>query len=101
MKRPPFQLRADRGAQSRRPGGRLLTGRATFVWLYGVLLPLAEGLEGVEFRMAPRGGGSNPPWHRITYTADEARALIEEHYPLQRRSLLRGVDHRRARRAAS
>lgn len=88
MKRPPFKLLGSRHAQSRRPGGRIIDGRSTFVWLHGVLIPLAIGYDGpIQIRRRSPDG----PWHTITYTPDEALALIEEHYPLQRASLIRVI----------
>lgn len=92
MKRAPFKLDGRHGAQARRPGGRLLSARRSFVWLHGVIVPIACGLEGVEIRK-----DSNSPWHRITYTPDEAYALLLTHYPMQR-GLRRQVEMHRRRR---
>lgn len=122
MRRIPFKL-AGAAAQARRPSDRDCTmcrgtgrvgnytrscarcngsgrkfvytdARASFVWLYGVLIPLAIGETDVEIRRRSPDG----PWHKITYSSDEAFDLIREHYPLQRKSLTKLVEsHRRKR----
>lgn len=79
MKKPPFKMSASRGAQARRTAGRTLTGRASYVWLHGVLVPLALGAQNVEIRRRSPDG----PWHQITLSEDEAYAQLKEHYPLQ------------------
>lgn len=81
MKRPPFDVSGPRGAQARRAGGRTITGRASFVWLHGVIVPIACGVadDGVEIRRRSPDG----PWHRITYTPDEAYRLLVDRYPMQ------------------
>lgn len=47
-----------------------LTGRASYVWLYGVLVPIAIGHapDGVKIRRCSPEG----PWHLVTATPDEA-----------------------------
>lgn len=91
----PFKMLPSRHAQARRPGGRPggLSGRASFVWLYGVLLPIADGETDVEIRRRSPDG----PWHLVRMSAQ--RALDEiQHYEIQRASLTRGVQARRARK---
>lgn len=87
-------MTGDRGAQARRPGGRPITGRASYVWLHGVLIPLALGARGVEIRRRNPDG----PWHEITLTEDEAFAELQAHYPLQK-GLQRVVELHRAKRS--
>lgn len=77
--KPPFTMSASRGAQARRPGGRVITGRASYVWLHGVLVPAALGATGIEIRRRSPDG----PWHKITMGEDEAWAEIQSGYPLQ------------------
>lgn len=72
----------SRGAVANRIGrGRSLSGRASFVWLHGVLVPIACGLapDGVEIKARDLG-----KWHLITGTPDEAWSLIRQHYPMQK-----------------
>ena len=93
MIRRPFKISTARPAQARRPGGRPggVSGRSSFVWLYGVLLPMADGHDEIEIRLT---GG---PWHRIRADAQAAMDEIQ-HYQIQRASLTKGVQYRRARR---
>jgi hypothetical protein len=83
----------SRGAQTRRwqPGRKpiLLSGRAHFVWLHGVLVPIACGLapDGVEIRRQSPFG----PWHLIRMTPEEALAEIDAGYPLTRAGLRRKI----------
>lgn len=93
MKKHPFQMTGDRGAQARRPGGRTITGRASYVWLHGVLIPLALGARDVEIRRRDPDG----PWHEITLSEDEAYAELKDHYPLQR-GLQQVVERHREKR---
>lgn len=92
-KKPPFEMSASRGAQARRPGGRIITGRASYVWLHGVLIPAALGAQGIEIRRRSPDG----PWHKIVVTEDEAYRALKEHYPLQR-GLQQVVERHREKR---
>lgn len=98
MKRPPFKMVPSRYAVARHaaPDGRVrpLTGRASFVWQWGVLIPIAAGTapRGVEIRET---GLRQGPWHLIDYTEAEAYELIRKHY---RPGTVRLVEsHRRKR----
>jgi hypothetical protein len=99
--RPPFKLHG-RHASARvfdHNGNRVAgvrgfgTGRASYIWAWYVLVPLATGRASyVEFaRSAPDG-----PWHRIEMTMDEAYAQLERGRPWTN-SILRKVDQRRRR----
>jgi len=96
-------MRASRGAQARRRlagGGEIVrSARASYVWLWYVLLPIACGLapDGVEVRMTSPSG----PWHRVTATPDEALDEIRATYPLQRVTLERIAARHRSRIGAS
>lgn len=83
----------SRSAQARRTAGRTLTGRASYVWLHGVLVPLALGAKNVEIRRRSPDG----PWHEITLSEDEAFAELQAHYPLQR-GLQQAVERHREKR---
>lgn len=100
MKRHPFRM-DSRAAVARRDGSMPIGGRASFVWLYGVLIPIACGVapDGVE--IALRRGAKPLVWHRITLTKAEAEAEISDHYPLQRASLGRLIASHRRRKAAA
>lgn len=93
MKRPPFKLRTDRAAQSRRPDGSMLrSGRSTFIYETYVLLPIACGTapQGIDIRIGP-----GHPWHRIDLTHDEAYAIVREKC---RTGLVRQAESHRRRR---
>jgi hypothetical protein len=113
MKRMPFKMLPHRTAQSRYfwreiHGGKVMdsskvrkslrSGRAHFIWMQYVLIPLACGVtDSVEIRES-RGGRGYGPWHTITYTPDEAYARLMEFSGLQRASMKRLVEsHRRKR----
>lgn len=102
----PFKMLPHRHAQSRylsmdkrlgRERESLHSGRAHFIWMQYVLVPLACGVtEAVEIR--ENRGRERGPWHTITYTPDEAYALLMEFSGLQRASMKRLVaTHRRKR----
>lgn len=93
MKKPPFKMLPSRYAAARRPGGRPLSGRASYVWLYGVLVPAALGAKGIEIRRKQPDG----PWHEITLTESEAYEQLKAHYPLNK-GLHRTVDLHREKR---
>lgn len=102
LPRQPFQMRGNRRAQARytfidSKGVErkvLKSGRASYVWLHAVLIPLACGVtESVEIRMdAPKTG----PWHTIT-GADDAYAQLLAYYPMMR-ATKRMVARRRAQK---
>lgn len=66
----------SKGAITRR-GNLIRSGRASYVWQWYVLVPIACGVapDGVEIRLE-----RSKTWHRITYTPDEAYDLIIAHY---------------------
>ncbi len=100
MKRMPFKMKPSRYAQTRyvSPDGReqQMNARASYVWLWSVLVPLACGTAtSVEIRET---GLRKGPWHLIDYTSDEAYALIVEHYNPGTKRL---VDSHRRKRGLS
>lgn len=71
MKRPPFLMRASRGATLRRDGKFLVGGRASFVW-ETFLKSRAAGVPGdYEIRASDR-----QPWHRLDWTIEEAEEML-------------------------
>lgn len=84
--RQPFKMTAGRHAQSRytfidskgKERHSHKSGRASFVWLHGVLIPLACGVtDQVEVSQ-----GRGAPWHKVT-GQDDAYRQIMDHYPMQ------------------
>lgn len=85
VERPPFKMLSNRGAQTRYTWvdskgverQAIKSGRASYVWLHAVLIPLAIGQTNeVEIRRTPDG-----PWHKVT-GCDEAYQQIMDHYKL-------------------
>lgn len=101
--RPPFKLQGRHAAARVFRDGKQLpgfsgyaSGRASYVWTWYVLVPLAsEAADSVEFRMGP----GEHPWHRITATPEEALAELEKGRPWTSAIIKKVEVAREARRA--
>jgi hypothetical protein len=76
MTRPPFQMRASRGAALRRDGKHIVSGRASYVWERFLYARVAGVPGDYEIRMAEPGGSG--PWHKLDWSIGQAEYALSE-----------------------